>query len=651
MDFPWGRDPDPQPERARQAAQRLEQGTQLLQEGDRDPGIAELEEAAELAGEAHTEEGHEIQARTYLTLADALPGEAGGRAERVLEAAVEAGREAATVGGFHAAAHAAERLARRAAEADEVRSAIDRHREAFELAQHVDTPQGDRVAAVATLETGRLLREQARFAEAIEALERAVDLAGTLGGDAGAEIEAGARWLLGRVHEDAGSLDAAKRSLEAASERGSIGSATARGRAAGASWTLADIHATQGNAEELAHWYERAVEHALAMGDPAGAELAARVGFAWGARHEERGETERARDHYAEAARLGQRADTEAGQETARQARSRNVQLASGSYSGVDVPESPEPDPFPVPPIADPEAPLETEEEAPEPMEDPEMDGIDEPEHATPEPSSPSPLASGAPNGGSDVERDPVSEAAAEAEEPDPRPEARWSIPEVGHGARGALLDRAETLHELAIERGDEESLEEALRLVDEAREASPRDADLLHLRAQLAATLALWRDDEDALREALSTFEQAFQQHGGRVDPTTHKPGPNFFFDWGRATYELARRRGDEALYRDAHERLGTGYEMTPRGARHLVASALMARCRFGEAETAGRTESYEEVVERYEGLEEQAPFALEAEDHAIWARALARRAAAEGDEAIWQAAFDRMAKAYERA
>lgn len=184
---------------------------------------------------------------------------------------------------------------------------------------------------------------------------------------------------------------------------------------------------------------------------------------------------------------------------------------------------------------------------------------------------------------------------------------------------------------------------------MDEALDTDPRDAHLIHRRAQLRGTLARWQDDEAGLEEALEGFERAFEQHGGRVDPATHQPGPVFFFDWGKATYEFARAREDRELYEAAHDRLATGYEMRPRGARHQVASALMARCRFGVARAADDPEAYEQVIERYGTLADQAPFALEGEDQALWARALFSLAEHRDDASLYREAFERMRRAYE--
>jgi tetratricopeptide (TPR) repeat protein len=259
------------------------------------------------------------------------------------------------------------------------------------------------------------------------------------------------------------------------------------------------------------------------------------------------------------------------------------------------------------------------------------------------------PLRAGAPGEPAEEVDDEGTEHAVEAARAAARDPGEVDV-EAGTSTRAALVDRAETLRELALARDDEDRLEAALGAIEAALDHDPRDPDLLHRRASLRATLASWRDDEAALEDALATFESAFDAHGGRVDPATHQPGPAFFFDWGAATYQLARRREDPALHESARERLATGYEMTPRGARHQIAAAQMARCRFGAARHRGNADAYQAVVDRYEALGEDAPFALEAEDHATWARALHRLSRLRGDADLAREAYRRMAEAYER-
>lgn len=692
MVFGWGRDPEPDPERAREALDRYDGALEKIEDGHREEGLDELEQVAELAGQAHTEDGYEARARALIELARAdLADDAERQALERLPKAVEAGRRAGTPDGLALAARAslvqgriddipgyqspiealeqAVRLARESQIPDgllagaraayhrarwledegDVDGAVDAHREAFELGQQVDSLDGDRVAAYASLEAGRLLAGRDRPAEAIETLERAAKLGGALE-DAAAEVRSRARLIAGHLHVDAGDTDEARRALEEAVEIGSQpGDPRAAEIAARAAWNLADLHADESRDDEAERWYERACERALDLPDPQGPELASRIHFARGSRHQHRGEDELASKRYGDAARLGFASETDVGQNTARTARSRHVNLASGMVDQVEIPTSPQlgPPPDPPWPEGEPEQageggqiPTEAEPGVGAPSDTEEA----EEEEPASEPAEARPSeADGDPTGSEEVEPDRSAQTPPAAED---APEAEPVI----EADRGTLIDRAQTLHGLALERGDEEELAEAVELVDRALEQDPRDTDLLHRRAQYASTLARWREDGDALEDALETFERAFEQHGGRVDPTTHEPGPNFFFDWGRAAYELARMRAETDLYGSARETLETGYEMTPRGARHQVARALMTRCSFELARASEDEEAIEQVVDDYEDLDRSASFALEARDHELWARALAQLADLRDDPALHQQAFERMAEAYER-
>lgn len=723
MVFGWGSDPEPDPARAAEAQDRYQRGATLLEDGERDEGLTELERAAEVAGESYTEDGHETRARACLALAGAdlddgeaalarqrlsdareageaaetpdglaLAAEASAwlgdllsdaqqhdRARQALERAIELASRAQTSEGYVAGAHAAYRLAHRSAEAGDTDAAVDRYREAFELAQQADADHGDRIAAAASLETGRLLRDEGRFAEALEALERATTLADELPGPVATETRTRGLSLIGRVHRDAGDRKSATAAFEEAVERAEGSPSSAAGQmAVCAAWALADLHAEQGAADEVDRWYQVAVDRALAIGDPRGPELAGKVEMACAARRQQAGDSDAASEHYAEAARLGDRADTVEGNEVSRTARNRNVNLASGLADTVEVPRSPDPGPLDPPPVRpgeidqaqaapatapttgttdearSPQAPKTRE---PSPVED---DEAAEPVDASPEEPAPpaeeptpSPQALDEPVEAA-PETTPDAPEPVSADEPVDQGEAPSSpmarAPPEGARARGALVDRAETLHDLGLKRGNESYLEQAIAMIDHALRDAPRDADLLHRRGRMRSVLAVRRDDEIGLEEALESFARAFHQHGGRVDPTTHKPGPKFFFDWGRATYELARLRSDAELFETAHERLTTGYEMTPRGARHQIAAALMARCQFGRAEVEDDAGVYQQVLDRYEALEIEAPFALAAEDHRLWAQAIAALAEERDDAALYKAAYERARKADER-
>lgn len=757
MVFGWGQDPDP--EKAQKARERYERGVSLLEAGNREAALDAFTQAAEAAGQAHTSEGYETRAEAMMETARLLDDD--GSRIQAFESALDAAKKAETDEGRRLEARAGlglgramadlqahdeaapvlERASEQAREADagllaarthyqlarvadargNTQEAVDHAREAAERAAGLDEAGADAVGARAHLEVGRVLRGEARFAESVEALERAERIAESLDGPEAVWLTALARTHAGRTEQDAGRRADAKANLQAAVEAGEEGDARAKRVAAIAAWHLAEIHSERGEGERAASWFETAYEHALEAPQPEGAALAGRIQMARAHHHYQRGEEDAASEAYAEAARVGEEADSAAAGKIAQEARSRNVQLASGLDRGLEVPSPPDPEPAPLPlypPSREHDTPPPAEEEpaaqTPEAAGGPPPGEASEPvEQVQPtagsangSPEPPEPDASEVPataDAGSEeeqaptqsaeqdpAERDPVEEEPAQETgqqaadegpdeepaqqapeptpdpdpEPDPEPAAEVDpgegpeLPDLeappdeasGRAAsRGALVDRAETLRELALARDDEDRLLDAIEAIEAALEADPRDPDLLHRRASLRATLAVWRDDADALEQALNTFHQAFQEHGGRVDPTTHQPGPNFFFDWGAATYQLARRR-DAEHYEAAYERLETGYEMTPRGARHLVAAAQMARCRFGLAEAQGDPDAYEAVVDRYRQLEEEAGFALEAEDHATWARALHRLADQLEDPELAREAYRRMETAYER-
>lgn len=706
MVFGWGRDPDPDPARAKEASDRCEHALELLERGERDKAIDALSKAAEVGAEAYTPDGYRARAEASLALGRAhRDDEAHEAAIEAFRAAVDAGAEGQTpesltmaaeatlelaelldahdalaegpeasspidvlergvhlargsqaTEGLIAGARAAYRLSQLVDEAEGSQPALDRAREAFELAQQADTDEGDHLAALASLSAARLLGDQARTEEALEALERSMALAETLDAPGASEVRAHGHLLEGTLRRDVGETQAAIASFEAAVDAGAGTTRQGADRAARAAWALADLHADSGDLDTADDWYETASQHALDAGDPEGAETAARIALARGSRHHEAGHEAAASDGYADATRFADRAGTSKAADIARLARSRNVKLASGLQETFEIPTSPPPGDPPemATPGEEPEAPLEDAAAEPpeeDPMPDAATNGTETPPtpDEAPEPPSEDHRAPPAPGTTTEGAATGSADDAADTPDEDP-PSPRTRAPE-GPRARGALVDRAETLHELGLKRGNEAHVEQAIGMIEAALEEAPHDADLLHRRARMRSTLAVRRGDQAGLEDALDSFDAAFDQHGGRVDPTTHQPGPKFFFDWGRATYELAEMRQDADLFEAAHERLSTGYEMTPRGARHLVAAALMARCLFGRATVEDDASSYEQVLEQYEALEIEGPFALAGEDYALWARALAWLADARDDASLYKDAYERMQQARERA
>lgn len=693
MIFGWRDRREPQPELVPKAKRRYERGLKHLQDGHREAARTELEKAAELGQEAATDEGFETAAQAHQRLAE-LHKEDGlsGARRQALEAAVETGDEAGTPEGRLVGSRASYEIGVRHLEEqrpDEAREALER---AMQLGGTAGTPQGAVATARAQRVLGLLASEHGDLQEAIDHLSQALDEATATGEVNGLETGAQAGVDLGLVlwehgdRQDASqafdqavalgeqvaspsgrtlAAEASRLMGELAAERGrheealqAIQEAQALGEQAGspegeleaarAARSMAKVHSDQGAVDQALRWYEHATAIAAEVGTSHGEALFAEIQLDRGSLLEAEDRLREASDVYAAAALRGADSELAAGIDAAHEARSRNMRLdlpppdpdrpptqvvvpREGTQAGKQAPEPSDPsarsngpsaaDDIGQTPQADRPATSVTADHAPPPEEE---DHPTMPEHATDDQrSTPAKRASPAPGG--DRGQGGVQDL--------------WQV-----------LDRADTVLEIAPQRRDEAGVEATIAHLDEALEHWGPDARLIERRARCQDLLGRWRQTSTPLRQAIEDYGHAFELKGGRVNPRTHDPGPSFFFAWGRALYDLATLEDNADLYEEARDRLNTGYEMTPRGADHDLAAALRARCAYHLAEVGREPDGYARAIDLYEQLEaDEATFAMEAEDHAIWARALAHRADQAGDPDLHRQAYQRMARAYE--
>lgn len=690
MIFGWRDRREPQPELVPKAKRRYERGLKHLQDGHREAAQTELEKAAELGQEAATDEGFETAAQAHQRLAE-LHKEDGlsGARRQALEAAVETGDEAGTPEGHLVASRASYELGVRHLEEERPHEARDALERAMTLGETAGTAQGAVATARARRVLGLLASEHGDLEEAIDHLSQALDEAtGTgevtgleTGAQAGVDLglvlwEQGDRQDASQAFEQAAALgeqvaspsgrtlaaEASRLLGELAAERGlheqalqAIQEAQALGEQAGspegdleaarAARSMARIHSEQGAVDQALGWYEQATAIAAEVDTAQGQALFAEIQLDRGSLLEQEDRLREASDVYAAAALRGADSQLTSGIDAAHEARSRNMRL--------DLPP-PDPDRPPTQVVV-PRESTRTDEQAP---------GPSDPSHSPSE---------GDDTGQTPTDDGPAAPATADHDR-SPDPEDRSTMPEHptedqrstptdraspapgdrrGQGGVQDLwqvLDRADTVLEVAPQRRDEAGLEAAIAHLDEALEHWGPDARLIERRARCQDLLGRWRQTPTPLRQAIEDYGHAFELKGGRVNPRTHDPGPSFFFAWGRALYDLATLEDDPDLYEEARDRLNTGYEMTPRGADHDLAAAIRARCAYHLAEVGREPDGYARAIDLYEQLEaDDATFAMEAEDHAIWARALAHRANQAGDPDLHRQAYHRMAKAYE--
>lgn len=689
MIFGWRDRREPQPELVPKAKQRYERALKHLEDGHDEAAQTELEKAAELGQEAATDEGFETAAQAHERLA-ALHEAAGlsGARRQALEAAAETGAEAGTPEGHLVASRTCYEMGVRHLEEERPEEA----RRTLELAmahgEDSQRPQGKVAAARAQRVLGLLASEHGSPDQAIDHLSQALDLATGTGEVEGLETGAHAGLDLGLVLWDHGDLEDARQALEQAvalgeqvasasgfslaaeasrlmgelaAERGlhedalqAIQDAQALGEQAGtpegelqaarAAWSMANVHRDQGAGDQALTWYGQATAIVAEIGTPEAEAVFAEVQLDRGELLEHQDRLREASDVYAAAALRGADSQLTAGIDAAHEARSRNMEL--------DLPP-----PDPEQPPTQVVVPRTTTSGTGQPTDTgtPETQADDTPDDPAPTHQAPEEPTSRIQDTDGDRRTDQPSPTDTGSRQTTPPPgatEPRTNAREPQGAVQDLwqVLDRADTVLEVAPQRRDEAGIEATIATLDEALEHWGPDARLIERRARCQDLLGRWRGTPTPLRQAIEDYGHAFELKGGRVDPRTHDPGPSFFFAWGRALYDLASLEQDPDLFEEARDRLTTGYEMTPRGADHSLASAVLARLAFHLAQAGREPEGYARAIELYTELEaDGAGFALEAEDHAIWAKALAHRADQADDPSFHREAYQRMAKAYE--